>query len=86
MASTVGDNVPKKEKSTVICPLPRSFYGPESPCSRTDEVFTGDPQDPWVQPAGDFGGLKWLFYGGAALFALWLAVRALEAYAALKKV
>lgn len=86
MAATVGDNVPKKEKSTVLCPLPRSFYGPESPCSGTNEALTGDPQEPWVQPAGDLGGLKWLFYGGITLVALWLGVRVLEAYAALKKI
>lgn len=78
MAITVGDQ-------TYFCPFPRSFYGPESPCSQTDETITGTPQQPWVQPGGNFDGVKVVFYVGLALVVFWLSVRAMEAYAEIKQ-
>ena len=77
MATTVGE--------TYFCPLPRSFYGPESPCSQTDDNFTGAPQEPFIQPGGSLSGAKWIVYGAVALVVFWLSVRALEAYAELKR-
>lgn len=82
MSTTVGDNVPGH--GTVLCPFPRSWYPPDSPCSQSDDPVTGAPQDPWVQGPG-LSGVQWLFYGAVALFVLWLGVRALEAVAELKR-
>lgn len=85
MAATVGDNIPNNDRATTLCWLPRKWYGPESPCSKTDETISGDSQDPWVQPGGDFSGAKWIVYGAVALVVFWLSVRALEAYAELNR-
>jgi hypothetical protein len=69
---------------TTACPLPRSWYPADSPCSRTDEAVTGAAQQPWVQSPPASGGLvadlqPWL-YGGLALLVIWFALRAYEAY------
>lgn len=73
------------QKETRVCPLPRSWYPADSPCSRTDDVLTGDPQEPQVQIPQE----GWTWTGSdlaswgkllLAVFVLWLLVRAYEAY------
>jgi hypothetical protein len=85
MSTTVGDNVPE-----VSC------FPPWLPGLGTDWCKSqgGTPPPPWgendnrgdqsatpsIPPAALF-----VLYGGLALFIFWLSVRALEAYASLKR-
>ena len=78
------------------CPFPKSWYPEGSPCSKTDDVFTGPTQDSWYTPAEsgsgwlDFSGLtgptKTVFWVGVGLVGFWLLTRSVEAYGALRRV
>ena len=86
-------------QGTVVCPLPRSWYPPDSPCSQSDEVITGAPQAPWIGVAPeDKAGLlsawedlssfpttlKKIGWLMVGLTVLWLTVKGGEAYASIK--
>lgn len=78
-----GGSLGEQQVSTA-CPLPRSWYPADSPCSQTDELVTGEPQQAWVQAPPSSGGvladLKPWAYGALALLVCWLLLRAYEAY------
>lgn len=82
MSYTVGDN----NTGDVACfpPWPTDWCkskGGQAPPPWGENDQRGDQTVGGALPSG----ASWIFYGGVALLVIWLGVRVLEAYAALKR-
>lgn len=79
MSTTVGDNIPGP---SCFPPWPKDWC--KAPGSTPPPPWAPNDQRGDQTAGAAFNGMPWLFYGVLALLVFWLAVRAFEAYAAIK--